>query len=107
VKKIKIKPLSINKAWQGKRFKTNDYKGYEQELFYLLPKLTIPKSKLKLKLIFGFSNKSSDLDNPIKPFVDILQKKYNFNDKRIYQMTIEKKDVYKGGEFISFELSTF
>ena len=37
--KIEIKPLSINKCFQGRRFKTNDYKNYEKELLLKLPKL--------------------------------------------------------------------
>ena len=37
--KIKIKPLSVNKAWQGKRFKTREYKSYEELLLYLFPTL--------------------------------------------------------------------
>jgi len=106
VANLKIKPLSVNKVWKGKRFKTNDYKSYEQELFLLLPKITIPKGKLKLSLVFGFSSKASDIDNPVKPFVDILQKKYLFNDKMIYQMEIKKVDVKKGKEFIDFKIES-
>ena len=35
--KINIKPLSVNKAWQGKRFKTKKYKAFETELLLKLP----------------------------------------------------------------------
>lgn len=104
---IKTKPLSVNKVWCGKRFKTDDYKVYEQELFLLLPKeLKIPKGKIHLKLRFGFSSKASDIDNPLKPFVDILQKKYGFNDKMIYKLSVEKVDIKKDSEFIEFEFKT-
>jgi len=102
---LKIKPLSVNKVWQGRRFKTEDYETYEEELFYILKPLKIPDGKLKLTIVFGFSNKASDVDNCLKPFIDILQKKYNFNDKYIYKIDVEKKDVKKGMEYISFELS--
>ena len=102
--KIKIKPLSVNDCWQGRRFKTKAYNDYEKELFYLLPKkLKIPKGKkLKLRIWWGFSSKASDIDNPVKPLLDILQKKYGFNDKSIYQMVVEKEDVGKGEEYIIF-----
>lgn len=104
---IKTKPLSVNKVWCGKRFKTDIYKVYEQELFFLLPKeLKIPTGKLHLKLKFGLSSKASDIDNPLKPFIDILQKKYGFNDKKIYKLSVEKVDVKKGQEFIEFEIKT-
>lgn len=103
--KLKIKPISVNDCWQGRRFKTQGYSIYEKQVGYLLPKLKIPKGKLFLSLTVGFSNKASDLDNIVKPFVDILQKKYGFNDKQIYAMDLWKQDVKKGQEFIEFEIS--
>ena len=105
--KIKIKPLSVNQAWRGRRFKAEIYKEYEEELFLLLPKIKIPQGNLKLKIVFGLSNKASDVDNPVKPFVDILQKKYGFNDKNIYRLDLEKIIVKKGKEYIEFEISEF
>lgn len=105
--RINIKPLSVNQCWQGRRFKTRLYKDYEQELSLRLPKLVIGPYKLVLSLTVGFSNKASDIDNPIKPFMDILQKKYGFNDNRIYKLEIEKKDVKKGSEYIDFEIKRY
>lgn len=105
--RISIKPLSVNKCWQGRRFKTPDYSAYETELMYVLPKLKIPSGKLLLDLTVGFSNKASDIDNFIKPFLDILQKKYKFNDKMIYALIVNKQDVKKGEEFIHFEILTY
>jgi Holliday junction resolvase RusA-like endonuclease len=103
--KIKTKPLSVNRCWQGKRYKTDDYKNYELELFYKLPSIQVPKEgKLRLELNFGLS-KATDIDNPTKPFLDILQKKYNFNDNRIYELIIKKEVVKKGEEFIEFNIT--
>ena len=104
--RVTVKPLSVNEVWRGRRFKTPRYDSYEQELFYLLPKLEIPQGKLEVKLVFGFSSKGADIDNPIKPFLDVLQKKYGFNDKMIYRRSVEKVDVKKGEEFIEFEIHT-
>jgi len=40
---VKIKPLSANEAWKGRRFKTDEYKTYEHSLHYLLPrKIELP-----------------------------------------------------------------
>lgn len=100
--RINIKPLSVNEAWKGRRFKTDKYQGYELELVLLLPKMKVSQEKLKLTLEFGFSNKASDIDNGVKPFLDVLQKTYNFNDKMIYSLNIVKKDVQKGMEYIDF-----
>jgi len=103
---IKCKPLSVNQAWQGKRYKTPAYKKYEKEVYHLLPQLKISESgPLKLYLEFGFSNSASDWDNPIKPFQDILQFKYAFNDNRLYEAHVKKVKVKKGEEYIRFEIS--
>ena len=103
--KIDIKPLSVNQAWQGKRFKTEKYKNYEKDLMSILPKdVYIPKGEIALFLIFGFSSKLSDFDNPVKPFVDCLQKRYKFNDRMIKSCVIDVMEVKKGEEFIDFRL---
>lgn len=102
--KVNIKPLTVNQCWQGKRFKTPKYKAYEKELLLKLRKMTIPDGKLMLIVNFGFSSKLSDWDNPIKPFQDCLQKKYGFDDRRIYKAIVEKFDVAKGDEYIEFDL---
>lgn len=103
--RINIKPLSVNQAWQGKRFKTDKYKAFERELILKLGKLEIPEGKLLLTATFGLSSKNADWDNPIKPFQDCLQKKYGFNDRHIYKGIIDKVDVKKGEEFIEFTLT--
>ena len=102
--KIKVKPLSVNDAWKGRRFKTEDYEVYEKELFYLLPNGLQIGSELYVE--FGFSSSASDIDNPLKPLLDILQKKYGFNDKLIEKLTIVKKTVPKGEEYIDLEFTS-
>jgi Holliday junction resolvase RusA-like endonuclease len=106
---VRIKPLSVNDAWRGRRFKTSEYKQFENAVMALLPKtLYIPvnhyTNEMEIYLNFGVSSKGFDWDNAIKPFVDVLQKKYGFNDNKIYKAVIEKTIVKKGDEFIRFEL---
>lgn len=99
--KIKQKPLSLNEAWQGKRFKTQAYKQYEQAMILLMPKACIYQDQiLRVEFFFGFSNKASDLDNPVKLLMDIAQKKYGFNDKNVFELNVRKCLVKKGEEFI-------
>jgi Holliday junction resolvase RusA-like endonuclease len=105
--KINIKPISVNKCWQGKRFKTSEYKNYEKELLYKLPRISLPNKPLEISIEFGFSNKASDIDNPMKPFLDILQKKYGFDDKDIYSLNTIKKIVKRKEEYIVFSIQTF
>ena len=100
---IPVKPMSVNQCWQGKRFKTPEYKAYEKHLLLILPKLVIPPGKLKIVLEFGVSNVQSDIDNPVKPLLDVLQKKYWFNDSQIWELTSIKVKVPKGKEYSKFE----
>lgn len=105
--RVNIKPLSVNDAWKGRRFKTNEYKKYERDLLFLLPKIKIPEPPYEIRLKFGFSSSLSDWDNPVKPLQDVLSKKYGFNDKMIMRATVEREKVSKGNEFVEFEISTW
>lgn len=105
--RLDIKPLSVNEAWQGKRFKTKKYKAYERDILMMLGPFTVPDGNLRLSLTFGFSNSASDIDNPVKCFTDCLQKKYGFNDSRIYQLMVSKVKVKKGDEFIQWEITRY
>lgn len=102
--RIEIKPLSVNNAWKGRRFKTQSYQIYEHSVLSLLRPMTIPKGDLVLYLEWGFSSAGSDFDNPVKPFLDCLQKKYGFNDNRIVSAHIRKVKVVKGEEYIEFDI---
>ena len=104
--KVHIKPLTVNRAWKGRRYKSDGYKAYERDLGLILPRLNVPQGKLQVHYIFGLSSKNSDYDNCIKQFQDIISKKYGFNDNKIYKAVIEKVDVKKGEEFIQFEIDT-
>lgn len=101
---LKIKPLSVNECWQGKRFKTKAYLKYEKDLLLILPKIKMPEPPFEIYFEVGFSNKGSDLSNILKPFEDILQKQYRFNDNQVYSISMKKKIVKKGNEYISFEI---
>jgi len=105
--RIEAKPLSVNDAWKGRRFKTDEYKAFERKILFMLPKkIDLPPAPYELHLKWGFSSSLSDWDNPIKPFQDVLQKKYKFNDKMIKRGIVDVIEVEKGKEFIEFELKT-
>ena len=104
---LKIFPLSGNKAWQGKRFKTPLYKKYEKECLLMLKKQKLPEPPYTIIYEFGFSNNASDIDNPTKPFTDILSKKFGFNDKHVKRMILEKVIVPKGKEYVKFSILTY
>ncbi len=102
--RLDIKPLSVNQAWQGKRFKTPMYKSYEAELFLKLKKMDVPEGNLSVTYIFGITT-LGDWDNPIKPFQDVLQKYYGFDDRRIMEANVKKMVVKNGKEYIEFYIN--
>ena len=103
---LNIKPLSVNECWQGKRFKTPIYKDYERFVMLSLPHLILPEPPYRIWYVFGLSNINADLDNPVKPLQDILQKKYGFNDRDIHEANIKKRKVKKGEEYFYVQLDS-
>lgn len=102
--RVDIKPLSVNRAWKGRLTKTYEMKKYTRDVLLMLKSMEIPDGELFISIEYGFSNKASDIDNPCKPFIDVLQKKYGFNDSRIYRLDLTKKIVKKGDEYIQFNI---
>ena len=103
---LKVKPLSVNQAWRGKRFRSNKYKAFQKEMMLMLPPIKIDfKGDLRVDIVFGFSTRASDIDNPLKPLLDCLTKKYGINDNRIYKLNVKKEIVKKGNEFIKLKIT--
>ncbi|MCX4024772.1 hypothetical protein [Spartinivicinus marinus] len=101
---VKTKPLSVNEAFLGRKVKSKKYRDYEEILISTLPDVSVPEGKLTLKLLVSYSNSRADIDNALKPFIDVLQKRYDFNDNKLYRLVIEKNIVKKGEEFLKFQL---
>lgn len=68
--------------------------------------MDIPEGKLSITYEFGFSNMRADIDNPVKPLQDILQKKYKFNDSLIFECKIIKTRVKKGDEYFKVHITS-
>lgn len=104
--KLEIKPLSVNKAWQGRRYKTDEYKLYEENVMFMLRRIKLLDidflKPLKIEIVAGMSV-SADIDNVVKPFLDILQKRFNFNDKNIMELFLKKEITPK--KYIKFKIS--
>lgn len=104
--KINIKPLSVNDAFKGRRFRTDKYNSFIKNCLLMLPKSIdiANESNIKLAIQFGFSSKASDIDNCCKSFIDCLVKKYGVDDRYIYELHVFKSIVKKGEEFIKFKI---
>jgi Holliday junction resolvase RusA-like endonuclease len=91
---IPIKTLSVNAAFQGRRFKTKECKAYENELWYLLPKMPMVKGEVEMTLEL-FMKKATysraDVSNQVKVLEDILTKKgYYEDDRKIVSLHVHK-----------------
>ena len=105
---VKVKPLSLNSAYRGRRFKTPELEQYKNDVIFQLPNdITIPKGKLELEIHFGVSTKNCDVDNFCKCFIDCLSVAYEFNDNLVYRINVRKVDTKKGNEYIAFEIRPF
>lgn len=106
---IDIKPLSANKIWQGRRYKTYEYQKYEKKFLSLLPEKEQIDGKVGINLTFFLHYpQRCDIDNFFKAVLDILQKrKYIKDDRNIYYLEGHKiktsKDVPEKIKIIIFE----
>lgn len=105
---LKIKPLSVNEAYRGRRFISDKYHKYKRDVALILPKnLKIPDGPLEIYFRFGVARLNCDVDNPVKPFLDILQAQYLFNDSRVQKIITEKEKVKTGEEYIIFDITPY
>ena len=102
-----LKPLSANQSYCGKKVKTAAYRRYELHMVRTLPDMVIPEGELELRIVVYYSNKMSDIDNCLKPFIDCLQKRYGFNDNKIYRLRVTKVICPKGEDNIAFRILPF
>lgn len=98
---VPIRPMSVNTAWQGRRFSTPEKKAYEQAVLLSLqaPKTAINTGDIELELVFYLVHpRRSDLDNFVKISQDILQKRGYFrNDNQIVSLIARKEQSDKEG----------
>jgi len=116
---LKIRPLTINKAFQGRRFKTKDYIIYEHEA---LIRLASSKSKKKddggwekvagwveIRYEFHIKNyKITDVGNLEKLISDIVVKAGMIEDDRfIKRLDLEKFQCFGNDEYIVISIKPY
>jgi hypothetical protein len=102
--KINYKPLSLNEAYSGKRYKTEYCRAFTKAVTLMVKPQKLPPPPYKISFIFGVSNMAADWDNPVKLAQDCIAKKLRFNDKMIYKGEAEKVLTEPGAEFIMYKL---
>lgn len=90
--KIPLKPISINEAFKGRRFKTKKCKEFCDDFLLVAPKKEMIKGEVEIIYTFFVKNhKLADYDNLIKITQDmIVQCGYIEDDRKIYKATIYK-----------------
>jgi len=105
---LKVKPMSVNQSYLGRKRKSSAYHAYEKYIMTQIDAQPLPsKGLLQIDFVFGVSTRSADLDNPIKPILDLLQKIHQFNDNRVYKLTAEKHIVAKGEEYLYYRIHSY
>jgi Holliday junction resolvase RusA-like endonuclease len=92
IHQVYLKPVSVNRAWQGRRFKTKEYKAFEEELLWMLKNSAKVSGWYTISFKFYVKNyKSVDLSNLIKTTEDIIVKSGIVDDDRFCKrMEVEK-----------------
>lgn len=90
--KLPVKPLSINAAFQGRRFKTKECSAYCSEVLKRLPSNQSMGGYVEIYFRFYLKNwKMTDGDNLVKVLTDcIVQKGIIDDDRFIMRYVIEK-----------------
>ena len=105
-------PMSVNRAYGVGRktmFKSKAYKDYDALVSKALEGHSMPvdvaEGKLKIKFRFRFTRSNSDIDNPVKPLQDILQRHFGFDDKQVYRLEVEKLHYSGAPPFLEVEIT--
>ena len=98
--------MTVNQAWKGRRFRSDLYTVFRTKLLLLLRRLKprMPKKSIRLFAHYkwGVSNIRTDVDNPTKPFQDVLFDHSGLKDEHVHFLILEKHKTPKGKEYIEF-----
>ena len=104
---IPLQALSINQAHAGKRYKSNLYRQYQQDVNLYLATLDLPKIEPKkpffVYYVFGIP-RLQDCTNGIKLFEDLLADHLGVNDRDAMMVVAEKIVTKKSDCFIQFDI---
>lgn len=92
---LPVAALSVNDAWKGQRFKTDEYKVYERVVAHHLPHAKKPiEGEVILMYEYGLEKKSysrMDVGNLEKCITDIVVKLGYITDDRKVKALLQKK----------------
>lgn len=106
---IPVQALSQNQAWKGRRYKSPEYRQYQQIINAYLKTLQLPKIKPKeeyfLYYEFGIPTRQ-DASNCVKLFEDILSDHLGTNDRYVTEFFARKVVTKREDCYIKFNIFT-
>lgn len=107
---VPLKPFSANKMYTGRKRKSIYYKQFIREVLTSLEDdaRSVPRSgMLRVCFVFNVENIAADVDNMVKPMLDILQTKYGFNDRQVFSLVVDKYLVDADEVGIYYEIKKY
>lgn len=108
--RLKLKPVSTNSLYRGRRYKSAVARQFEQDASLLLAATvrdtTLPDGELAMNFRVG-TTRRMDVDNCLKLLIDVIATHFGFDDRRVTGISIVRVPVKAGDEFISFNLCRF
>lgn len=98
---LKVNPLSNNKAWKGRRFKSSLYTQFEKDVVKMLPPSNDPVDKTEMFVHYVYHIKNygmTDTANMEKVLTDMLVKRGYLLDDRYIRAIYQRKERLKAGE---------
>ena len=103
---IQLKPITVNRCWQGRRFKTKQYVKWRDDFGLLLKDKKTIEGNISVTLeLYIKHDKTTDCDNTIKPILDALKENGVIKDDR-FITEIHAYKYHSEKEFIRITLQT-
>lgn len=105
--KLRIKPISVNEMYKGRKFRTKKCHLFKEQMALHLRDLDLPKllPKEEFFMIYRFYTSSqNDVDNLIKATQDSICTSLGTDDRYISGLFVRKIKVKKGEERIEFDV---
>lgn len=93
--RLEVNPLSVNKAWRGRHFKTKDYDLFEREVCIKLPfSINEPfDGEVFVHYVYHIKNYgNADTANMEKTLTDMLVKRKYLKDDRYIRAIYQRKE---------------
>ena len=107
---LPLKPISTNKLYTGRRWKSAAAKQFEKDIaLHLLAACrdrTLPDGELAIHFQFGTSRRM-DVSNCVKLVEDCIARHFGIDDRRFTAQTVVRVPVKKGQEFITFRITPY